>query len=247
MIGLEYILELNNVQQKDLAEELGIKKQNVTYWIKSKQKIPKKYLPILENRFKISTEYFQKELTELDKKILEKLMLDKHIEKSKFEYNDAVWNDEIKDYVTVKKIAYDNNAVENYRMVEAEMKEIDLLNKIKSVLHEINEFYIFETYLQMYEDNIKIFDRFTEVVNDNQHLDIITSVLRALELFFSDTIKQNEILEKSPFPPELVENESEIVKKLFGVLQEYYLELFKSQQELLESSNWMVENFTDED
>ena len=41
MIGLEYILEVFKIQQKDLAEELGIKKQNITLWIKGKQNISK--------------------------------------------------------------------------------------------------------------------------------------------------------------------------------------------------------------
>ena len=49
MIGLEYILEIFKIQQKDLAEELGIKKQNITLWIKGKQNISKKYLPILSS------------------------------------------------------------------------------------------------------------------------------------------------------------------------------------------------------
>ena len=34
MIGLEYILKVSDIQQKDLAEELGIKKQNINLWIK---------------------------------------------------------------------------------------------------------------------------------------------------------------------------------------------------------------------
>ena len=67
MIGLEYILKVYDIQQKDLAEELGIKKQNINLWIKGKQNIPKKYLPVLSKKFDISEEYFQKELPELNK------------------------------------------------------------------------------------------------------------------------------------------------------------------------------------
>ena len=39
------------MQHIELAEKLGIKKQNINMWIKGKQNIPKKYLPILEELF----------------------------------------------------------------------------------------------------------------------------------------------------------------------------------------------------
>lgn len=67
MIGLEYILQLTGIQQKDLAEKLGINKQNITLWIKSKQNIPKKYLPVLSNIFGLEQSFFQLELSEIDK------------------------------------------------------------------------------------------------------------------------------------------------------------------------------------
>jgi uncharacterized protein YjcR len=35
------------MQHIELAEKLGIKKQNINLWIKRKQNIPKKYLPVL--------------------------------------------------------------------------------------------------------------------------------------------------------------------------------------------------------
>ena len=38
LIGLEFILELYGMQQIELAEKLGIKKQNINLWIKRKQK-----------------------------------------------------------------------------------------------------------------------------------------------------------------------------------------------------------------
>ena len=58
-------LGLYNMQHVELAEKLGIKKQNINLWIKGRQSIPKKYLPILEELFAIDRGYFTKELTEL--------------------------------------------------------------------------------------------------------------------------------------------------------------------------------------
>ena len=64
IIGLEYILALYDMQHIDLAERLGIKKQNINMWIKGKQKIPKKYLPVLEELFGINVDYFNKNIDE---------------------------------------------------------------------------------------------------------------------------------------------------------------------------------------
>ena len=67
IIGLEYILTLYEMQHIDLANKLGIKKQNINMWIKGKQKVLKKYLPILEDLFCIDKEYFSKDIDEIDK------------------------------------------------------------------------------------------------------------------------------------------------------------------------------------
>ncbi|MEC5272547.1 YdaS family helix-turn-helix protein [Caldifermentibacillus hisashii] len=72
MNGLEYILSLYQVQHIELAEKLGIKKQNINLWIKGKQNIPKKYLPVLEGLFGINRSYFTKELTDIDKLEIQK-------------------------------------------------------------------------------------------------------------------------------------------------------------------------------
>ena len=67
MIGLEFVLGLYNMQHVELAEKLGIKKQNINMWVKQKQNIPKKYLPILEELFQVDNDLLSRELTELEK------------------------------------------------------------------------------------------------------------------------------------------------------------------------------------
>lgn len=64
MICLEYILDLYHMSQTELADALGIKKQNLTLWLKGKQDVSKKHLPAMEEIFGIPQEYFQKELTD---------------------------------------------------------------------------------------------------------------------------------------------------------------------------------------
>lgn len=60
------------MQHIELADKLGIKKQNINLWIKRKQNIPKKYLPVLEELFGIRKEYFTKEITEIEKLEIQK-------------------------------------------------------------------------------------------------------------------------------------------------------------------------------
>ncbi|MBY6838736.1 helix-turn-helix domain-containing protein [Clostridium botulinum] len=68
MIGLEYICNLYNKSYNSVAEELGISRQSINGWVKGLRPIPKKHLPKLSNIFDgVYKEYFQKELTEIDK------------------------------------------------------------------------------------------------------------------------------------------------------------------------------------
>lgn len=80
MIGLEYILGLYHMQHNELAEHLGIKKQNINLWIKGRQNIPKKYLPVLEELFHIKANYFTKELGEIDRLEIQKEKLKRDLQ-----------------------------------------------------------------------------------------------------------------------------------------------------------------------
>lgn len=75
MVGLEYILNLYNIQQIEIAQKIGIKKQNITLWIKGKQKIPKKHLILFSVMFELPAEYFEKKLNETEKLEIQKYKL----------------------------------------------------------------------------------------------------------------------------------------------------------------------------
>jgi transcriptional regulator with XRE-family HTH domain len=68
------------MQHLELAEHLGIKKQNINLWIKGKQNIPKKYLPVLEELFHIERALFTKELSEIEKLDIQKEKLKKDLQ-----------------------------------------------------------------------------------------------------------------------------------------------------------------------
>lgn len=74
MIGLEYVLRLWDITQQELADKLEIKRQNIDAWIRGKRKIPQKHIPRLSEIFKgIPQEYFQKELTDIEKIEIQKI------------------------------------------------------------------------------------------------------------------------------------------------------------------------------
>ena len=79
MIGLAYALQINHMSHIELADKLGIKKQNINLWTKKKQKIPKKHLPELEKVFGIPAEYFQKDLTKIEMLQIENIRLKNEI------------------------------------------------------------------------------------------------------------------------------------------------------------------------
>lgn len=79
LIGLEYILSLYNMSQVELAERLGIKKQNITLWFKGRQPVSKKYLPVLEELFHLPMEYYAREITEIEKLEIQKEKLKKEL------------------------------------------------------------------------------------------------------------------------------------------------------------------------
>ncbi|MDV3428805.1 MAG: helix-turn-helix domain-containing protein, partial [Bacillota bacterium] len=76
VIGLEYILDLYSMTGTELADDLKIKKQNISRWFKGVRKIPVKYLDILEDKFKIPKEYITKNVRESDKLIIQKYKIE---------------------------------------------------------------------------------------------------------------------------------------------------------------------------
>ncbi|WP_061312565.1 transcriptional regulator [Clostridium botulinum] len=110
MIGLEYICELYSKSYNSVAEELGISRQSVNGWLKRTRPIPKKYLPKLSNMFELPEEYFYKELTEEEKKNVEK-------EKIFFDIGKIV--DLIMEYDEVKEMLEEKTVEEHIDYVEA--------------------------------------------------------------------------------------------------------------------------------
>lgn len=146
MNGLEYILGLYNIQHIELAEKLGIKKQNINMWIKGKQNIPKKYLPVLEETFKINREYFSKDLTEIDKLEIQKEKLKHEIEPVINNYEEEFSIGEENDII--KKTIYNK---EEINTIERNIEKAKLTQKFKEALDIVDNNPHMESYKIMVE------------------------------------------------------------------------------------------------
>lgn len=168
MIGLEYILSLYNMQHIELADKLGIRKQNINLWIKGKQNISKKYLPVLEELFNINQEYFNKELTEIEKLEIQK-------EKLKRDLNPVITDSYEKFLIgeegSFKEIPiYDK---EEINKIENDIEMAKIITKIKSSMNMVNN--------NPYMDTYKLF---AEVMEKSQHEPLVHKTIEALAHYF---------------------------------------------------------------
>lgn len=182
MIGLEFICKLYNVQHKDLAEALGIKKQNINLWLRDNtRKIPKKYLPILSEYFNIPEQYFQKELTELDEYIIQNIKLSNT--EIKHEYEDTITNEK-GEHIKVTRTFNEGVDIDGLRLNDINMKKWYVKNDIDKAI-EINmnkqSVYEFGDLISIGEYVIDLYKDFNElIINGDVRLDIIKDIINGM-------------------------------------------------------------------
>lgn len=146
MIGLEYILQLYNMQQVELAEKLGIKKQNINLWLKGKQNISKKYLPVLEKTFGIDQSYFIKDLNEIEKLEIQKEKLKKELKPviKKYEKNFKPNENKLIGKIPI----YDK---EELNSIDRSIEKAKLVSKFKEAIEIVDNNPYMDTYKLMVE------------------------------------------------------------------------------------------------
>lgn len=134
------------MQHIELAEKLGIKKQNINMWIKGKQKIPRKYLPVLQELFGIDREYFMKELTEVEILEIQKEKLKQDLgpiiqnHKQQFKIGD------VNDLVDVP--IYNKEEISS---IERTIEKAKLVSKFKQAIDVIDDHSYLDTFTLMVE------------------------------------------------------------------------------------------------
>lgn len=168
MIGLEYILSLYNMQHIELAQILGIKKQNINLWIKGRQNIPKKYLPLLEEKFGVKQEYFVRELSEIEKLEIQKEKLKKELKPVIKQYENKLSIGEENTLVEVP--VYDKEEINS---IDRTIEKANLLSKFKEAMDMVDS--------NPYMDTYKII---VEIMNNVQHESLVHKTIEALGHYF---------------------------------------------------------------
>ncbi|MEJ8553906.1 hypothetical protein [Tepidibacter sp. Z1-5] len=168
MIGLEYILSLYNMQHIELAEKLGIKKQNINLWIKGKQKIPKKYLPILKELFKIEEDYFTKELNEIEKLEIQKEKLKKDLKPVIKEHEQQFMIGEVNDLVEIP--IYDKEEINS---IERSIEKAKLVSRFKNAIEAVDNTPYIDTYKLI-----------IELLEKSQHEVVLHKTIEALAHYY---------------------------------------------------------------
>ena len=164
LIGLEYILSLYNMQHIELAEKLGIKKQNINLWIKGKQNIPKKYFTNLEELFGLKPELFIKELSEIEKLEIQKEKLKKDLNPVIEKQEQQFMIGEINDLVEVP--IYDKEEINS---MERTIEKAKLVARFKEAMDLVDD--------NPYMDTYKLI---VELMEKKQHEVLVHKTVEAL-------------------------------------------------------------------
>lgn len=168
MIGLEYILNLFNLQHIELAEKLGIKKQNINMWLKGRQSIPKKYIPVLEELFSIDNSYFERELTEIDQLEIQKEKLKRDLKPIIKKYEQQFSIGDKNELVDVPK--YNK---EEMNTIERDIEKAKLVSRFKSTMDIVDKNPYMETYKLI-----------VELLEKAQHEAVLHKTIEALAHYY---------------------------------------------------------------
>jgi len=157
MIGLEFALQVHEITSTQLADKLGIAKQNVSRWFNGERGIPEKYLSVLEELLFIKREQLIKQVSDI-----EKLRITSTI------YRNVGSHDENEQMIL--------DAANIYSFVDT----LEIKEKVDKLFDDYcNDFVMGGTYLDILE-NIEIIIK-SEKINPNTLADILSTILYNME------------------------------------------------------------------
>ncbi|MDZ5038213.1 helix-turn-helix domain-containing protein [Clostridium perfringens] len=223
MIGLEYLLDINNMQSKQLAEMLGIGKAAVSSWINKKRLISTKHYEKLKEIFKVPEEYFQKELTEIDKLNLQRLKLEN--DTVEYTYKDTIWDEETKQEIEVDRVGY-NMPVETMEMLDLDIKHKELFKNIDDLIARRTEDAEDEwDYIGKKAEVLEVFELLYEIMNKEY-----IPYRRIKNILNSIKVAKEKRMESDLF-----------VRKLAAVIREQMMRDKKTEEENIKAAKELLE------
>lgn len=242
MFGLEFLCELYDMQQTELAEKVGVSKQIVNIWMKKTRPIPKKYYDKLSEIFGgLDSKYFDKELTTLDKLEIQMNKLDSEwiAEEYEEEAYDPVTGEYERDkdgnIVMIKRVATDRGQEQYYERLKYEIDEAKLINRLKQTLAEIfykaqlNEDYVYGDELTEAYSILNLYELFINIIEKGG---VSRSTLRNILTGISNYQKKD-----------FNKNNNDLALKITGVIKEEEDRLRKEAEYWLEMSKGMDDLF----
>ncbi len=181
LIGLEYVLSLYNLTQQELAEELGIKKQNISQWVKGSRKIPKKYLTYLSEKFKIPVPYFSMEIKKSDEL---KIKIIKLKNENPFQKVNRVFDPIRREF---KEEVYEQSVENEITLLNIEIERQELLEIIYKIINFDfdNKTDHIKEYANENRKIIGVFDYITTILESKKvESDFLMEILNAVVLSF---------------------------------------------------------------
>lgn len=116
MIGLTYIMKLEGVTTKELAEFLGVSPSNISQWVSKQRPIPKERLDQLVEYFKYPADVWGKEMNPVDV-----LRIKCHLLQSRLNDNDN-------NYMVAEAIR------RQIKKIEFQIEKEELISEINTIL-----------------------------------------------------------------------------------------------------------------
>lgn len=242
MFGLEYLCDLYDMQQTELAEKVGVSKQIINIWMKKTRPIPKKYYDKLSELFGgLDSKYFSKELTELDKLEIQMNKLDSEwiSEEYEEEIYDPVTGEPERDkdgnIITRKGVYTDRGQEQWYETLKYQIDEAKLSNRLKQTLAEVfykaqtNEDYMYGDELSEAYSILNLYELFINIIEKGG---ISRSTLRNVLTGIANYQKKD-----------FNENNNDLAIKITGVIKEEEDRLRKEAEYWLEMSKGMDDLF----
>jgi transcriptional regulator with XRE-family HTH domain len=168
MIGLTLARELYRLTLEELATRIDVTKQSISLWEKD-GKIPEKRLKDLSRVLCIPENYLLKELSELDKLKIEKIVLENKLEDSVVIVDEPIF-DEKGNIISKNQKCYQSDIIETIEDINKKIGKLQLIEEIQNTVEksEINEYAL--------KSLIEILD------NKRVNKAVIVQILKAIKL-----------------------------------------------------------------
>ena len=180
MLGIVFIRKLWDLTENEVADKLGVKRSSLATWERKKQ-VPSKRLDALSEVFDgIDRNYFQKELTELDKLNIHHFKTMGSLIRAEAEY---VKNtpEEFQD-----QIDYFYNA----------KREQEHIYSVGRFLYELMKELSPKTYtnmLDVQENRLKFYTQLLQIEKSMESRDFLTAFLNAFECFRREELPEDDL------------------------------------------------------